>query len=466
MKKCFLTAFVIVCSFVVVAQDYNQNRIQPYTKNPQFWQYQGQPVLLVGGSSDDNLFQIENPEEELDLIKSVGGNYVRNTMSSRDAGNFAPFEKSGKMYNPDNFNKKYWDRLDQFLKLTAERKIFVQIEVWAFHDFFNWYGDNWLTNSWNPHNNTVFTDENTKLEITHYGNANTYKSPFFFSVPKLNNDELLLSYQQKFVDKLLSISLKYDHVLYCITNEIFSQYSPEWGWYWAGYMKEKAKEAGKGIEVTEMYQTTDLQHEQHKASLDHPEIFTYVELSQNSANVNQNHWDLLQWAKEYITEDVRPVNHVKTYGGLTGLWTHGPNHGIERFWRNIIGGAASVRFHRPHGGIGISERAQHHIKSASMLAEEYDFFTSVPDVNSTLLLERDPDEAYLAKNAEADIVVYFPDGGEVILDLTAFSGTYTLKWLDIEACNWFRESQINSGGILKLNVPFMGNWVALFSVKD
>jgi hypothetical protein len=33
-------------------------RIQPYGTNPRFWQYRGQPALLLGGSKDDNLFQI------------------------------------------------------------------------------------------------------------------------------------------------------------------------------------------------------------------------------------------------------------------------------------------------------------------------------------------------------------------------------------------------------------------------
>ncbi len=36
-------------------------RIQPWAENPRYWQYRGQPVLLVGGSKDDHLFQI--PEE-------------------------------------------------------------------------------------------------------------------------------------------------------------------------------------------------------------------------------------------------------------------------------------------------------------------------------------------------------------------------------------------------------------------
>ncbi len=46
---------------------FNKKRIQPYSENPYYWQHDGEPVLLIGGSSQDNLFQSENLEEELDL---------------------------------------------------------------------------------------------------------------------------------------------------------------------------------------------------------------------------------------------------------------------------------------------------------------------------------------------------------------------------------------------------------------
>ena len=36
----------------------NQDRIQPYTKNPFYWQYKGVPVLLLGGTVEDNVFQV------------------------------------------------------------------------------------------------------------------------------------------------------------------------------------------------------------------------------------------------------------------------------------------------------------------------------------------------------------------------------------------------------------------------
>ena len=66
---------------------------QPYSKTPQYWQYKRKPVLLIGDSVEDNLFQIPDLEEHLDLLASVGGNYVRCTMSSRDEGDAWPFER-------------------------------------------------------------------------------------------------------------------------------------------------------------------------------------------------------------------------------------------------------------------------------------------------------------------------------------------------------------------------------------
>jgi len=63
-------------------------RIRPYEANPRYWQYEGEPVLLLGGSEDDNLFQIPGLEEHLDAIRDAGGNYIRNTMSDRNDRGF------------------------------------------------------------------------------------------------------------------------------------------------------------------------------------------------------------------------------------------------------------------------------------------------------------------------------------------------------------------------------------------
>ena len=111
--------------------------IKIYSEDPYYWEFKGKPTLLLGGSVDDNLFQINNLNEHLDLLSSVGGNYVRNVMSSRDEGDVWPFsQQEDGMYDLDKWNDEYWKRFDTFLKETARRDIVVQIEVWATFDFY------------------------------------------------------------------------------------------------------------------------------------------------------------------------------------------------------------------------------------------------------------------------------------------------------------------------------------------
>ena len=71
--------------------------LRPWAENSWYWSYQGQPVLLLGGSDDDNLFQW--PEEQLaaqlDRLARAGGNVIRNTMSDRKDKGFEvyPFRR-------------------------------------------------------------------------------------------------------------------------------------------------------------------------------------------------------------------------------------------------------------------------------------------------------------------------------------------------------------------------------------
>lgn len=125
----------------------NADRIRPADDNPGFWQYKGKPILLLGGSIEDNLFQIPDLREHLDLLRSVGGNYVRNTMSSRDEGNVWPFEPNadGK-YDLNKPNREYWRRFESLLQLACERDIIVQIEMW---DRFDFAREPWLDNPYN-----------------------------------------------------------------------------------------------------------------------------------------------------------------------------------------------------------------------------------------------------------------------------------------------------------------------------
>ncbi|KKL27588.1 hypothetical protein LCGC14_2383650, partial [marine sediment metagenome] len=420
-----------------VTQGGYTDEIQPYKENSRYWQYQGEPVLLVGGTKDDNLFQIPDLEEHLNLLTRVGGNYIRNTMSARDKGNVHPFEREGNLYNLDRWNEEYWNRFERMLKLTQAREIIVQIELWAQWDFSQ---KSYPYSAWNPKNNVTFTRSNTRLK-EHYGKIfrTKKKHDFFTSVPRLSNDTLLLEYQKNFVEKILSYSLRYGHVLYCVTNEIFEQYSPEWGWYWARYVKDMAQTLGKTAYVTEMFQSHNIRGKHHKASLDHPEIYDYVELSQNSTYSNSTrgdyHWDNLVYVHDYISAHPRPINHTKTYGD--------DPRAVKSFWRSIIGGAASMRFHRPNIGLGLNEKVQASLKAVRKLESLAKMWEVNPFMD--LLQNRTRDEAYVAAEIGKKYVLYFPDGGSVKLNLRDEQGTFLLRWINIHTGNWGDEMIIRGG---------------------
>jgi hypothetical protein len=193
-----------------------------------------------------------------------------------------------------------------------------------------------------------------------------------------------------------------------------------------------------------MWNAWDLTDPVHRRTFDHPDLYSFVDVSQNNLRHEQVHWDNMQIARQIVADPPRPVNNNKIYGGsaLGG----GIPEGLNKFWRNILGGIASSRFHRPgpqHGyfSIGLSEIAQQQIRSARVFQEAFDVFRAEPDVNSSLLTDRDTNEAYLAYIPGEQYAVYFTDGGEVGLDLRDTQGRFNLKWLDITSSQWSGEEE-------------------------
>jgi hypothetical protein len=443
----------------------NKNAIQPYKINPRYWQYNSEPVLLIGGSKEDNIFQIPDLKQHLNLLATSGGNYIRNTMSARDLGNEQAFKKlKNSKYDLNHWNNIYWQRFENFLRLTEKRNIIVQIEIWAQYDFSD---HSWDENPWNPKNNINYSYSNTILKEK-YGRLNTpnEKQEFFQTVPSLRNDRIVLEYQNKFVDKILSISLRFNHVLYCITNEILKEYSPEWGWYWAKYINKKAAKGNRLIFITEMFQDVDIRGVQHKASLDHPEIYSYIELSQNTGgvHVDDEHWDNLMYVYNYVSNARRPINHIKTYGGDKVRWTLGDKNGLERFWRSIIGGGASMRFHRPPHGLGLNEKARASLRSVREIEKYVKMWEVEPYME--LLFGRDNGEAYLSAALGDKYIIYFPDNGAVQINFVSGNYHYRLKWLNILNSKWVEKEEIIRGNsVVRISTPHEGSWIALLLRK-
>jgi len=422
---------------------------------PSYWDYQGKPTLLLGGSVEDNLFQIANLEEHLELLSTAGSNYVRNTMSSRDSGDVWPFKRlENNLYDLRQWDNEYWRRFEQFLQESAKRDIIVQIEVWATFDF---YRDFWELNPFNPKNNVNYNSRRSKLPESVDSHPIFTENNFFRSVPSQMSLAPVLGFQQQFVDKMLSYSLQYGHILYCMDNE--TSVTSDWGKYWAKYIQKQAKLAGKEVYTTEMWDPHDLSHPFHAETFDNPDIFTFVDISQNNHQSADAHWNngIEQIKRLEKMDAVRPVNNVKVYGNDGGQHKT-TRDAIENFIQNVMMGCASTRFHRPTSGQGLNETAQAVIKSMRELTDRMDFFRGQPQ--NELLESRNQGEAYCRAIPNAEYAVYFPEGGEIELDLSGFEGNPTLSWLHVLRSEW-SEGELSGKGKINLKSPDGDHWIAL-----
>jgi len=445
----------------------NADRIRPWTEDARYWQYRGAPVLLVGGSREDNLFQIPDLQEQLDLLASVGGNQIRNTMSDRDEGDAYPYAPvADGRYDLDQWNEEYWRRFGEMLRLTHERDIFVQIEVWDRFDLSDTRGmGNWQRHPYRPANNVNYTEEQSGLGDAYPDHPSADKHPFYHTVPGMEQYrpqyDVIRAYQERFVARMLEHSVPYGNVLYCMNNETSTD--PRWGQYWMAFIKQHAAAAGLEVCVTDMFDDgwKPEQSGKIRLELDHPELYDFIDISQvNSRNFGEDHWRRLRWVVEQAAAHPRPVTHTKIYSaGETSFGSGTPQDGIERFWRNLLGGSASSRFHRPNSGIGINEVAQACIGSVRKVEELVRFWEI--EAHMELLGERAENEAYLAANPGTAYVLFLCKGGAVTLDLTGLAGAFAGRWIDVSTGEWGAQFELTGGAPCPITAPSEGTWVAV-----
>ncbi len=100
--KCFRYIVALLACLPVAARaaaptaEQKTSALRPWAENPWYWSFQGKPILLLGGSDDDNLFQWLEKDlvAQLDRLAEAGGNVIRNTMSDRKDKGFDPKEYS------------------------------------------------------------------------------------------------------------------------------------------------------------------------------------------------------------------------------------------------------------------------------------------------------------------------------------------------------------------------------------
>jgi len=460
MKHFTLPLFVLTLLVLATTIGAAESPLRPWEKNAWYWSHDGEPVLLLGGSDDDNLFQWPEKQliTQLDRMAAAGGNVIRNTMSDRKDKDFEvyPFgRRSDGKYDLNTWNDEYWTRFERMLRETARRKIFVQIEIWDRFDYTdNGRRNRWQIHPYNPANNVNYTYNESGFAKRYPNHPGANKQAFFFTTPKQRDNRVVLLYQQRFVNKLLDHSLKYDHVLYCMDNETNGEEA--WSRYWAQFVQRRATKEGKTVNLTEMWDDWNLAAERHRRTFDHPELYAFVDVSQNNHNKGQKHWDGFLHVRRALSSQPRPMNTTKTYGASGNKFGHTDQDGIERFWRHLLAGAASMRFHRPTAGLGLNDKAVATIRAARRLESLIPLWTVQPA--GKLLSDRSPNEAYVAANLGKAYAVYFPAGGEVGLDLRDAEGEMIAQWINIASGEFGPKQEIDGGKVVRLSPPSKANW--------
>ena len=451
--------------------------IQVFSDNRYYWQYDGIPLLLLGGAKEDNIFNFqEGLVQYLDQLEANGGNYIKNIMSSRTPGNVYPFLKTADgLYDLNQWNPEYWDRLDRFLGLCAERDIVVQLIIWDLWDYFMTdaslgFGENnkgWESNPFNPALNVNYTATETGLATTinYHPTARPSNHKFFKTVPNLENIAMVRNYQEAFVKKIMDTSLPYKNILYCINNDMGEDM--EWSKYWSSFIRNEATKIQKKIYITDMHRSSNLGSTEQNAILTDRNHFDFFEASQNNLNSGDEHYGRIISARNRVRDNAVPFNNSKIYGGVEGF-AGGVDESIQRYWKTIFAGSAATNFHkegpRPNAfSLGFNEQGRAQIKHMRMFADAMNSFSPAPTNN--LLSNRSENEAFCLSHQNNQYAVYFPNGGNVTLNLKQANGSYIMRWFDIVNGTWSAETEVQGARDIELTTPGTGHWAVLLKRK-
>ena len=470
-----------------------------------YWKYDGRRVLLLGGwnhghnpfidHDTDNdkdkqgVSTVAQIKSSMDALAAAGGNCLRCVLDPGMAAGIQRFDfcaKSGGKYDLNTMTGPFWERIEMFVSEAKKRDIIVQIELWDRFDLIDGSWGSWPVSPWNPKNNVNYTTASSGLAASY----SSYKiHPFLQGVPghpvyekasgtRKRKYDLVRRFQDKFADKLLSITLRYDNVLYCMNNETHEE--PAWGRYWIKFIERKAKDRGKNVFTTDMF---DDVHKVEKSrvlgwQLKSRDKYDYVDISQvNSRHKDQDHWNNVKWIADAAkkTDPPRLLHMTKIYGNDLALdgkpWSRfqpgDSDNGIEEWWRNLLAGVAGVRFHRPTSGIGLYPEAKNCIAATRKVETVVKFWDVEPRLD--LLTNRQSDEAYLAADSGKAYILYFTKngGGSVGLKLGSYPDSrFDLRWVNIGTGNWGPTRTVSGGSTVTIDRPNnSAHWVATIRRK-
>ncbi len=350
----------------------------PLKENPHYFQYKGKPLYLIGYGSISSITDKNYIKEIKELYRNKGN--LKPVILFNVYHNLLPWKKIKGKYNLGTFNKKYWRRLRNYIKLCERKGIIVDIYIWDDNSIEN----DWYYHPYNPDNNVNFGP-----------NEISEKDEFYKTIPERNNRGLALRYQRMFVKKLLKETFMFPNVIYSLNSKDYI-----WNMYWESFIKNFSKDLITASPVNQS-KAYSIPWINRILTLDY-------DIDDDSDIIKFNIRDYFKKKYEMLYDTMNENNNIKPI--------YNPDvKNNEDLWINFINGSAAIFIRGNKGDI---------IKNFRDFIKNTNFFKMSPHNE---LVEGN---AYLLANPKKEYIIYVK-GEEIKVDLEDLKGEELItKWYD------------------------------------
>ncbi|MCR4330445.1 MAG: carbohydrate-binding protein [Patescibacteria group bacterium] len=428
----------------------NQNGLE---RSGRWFTYDGQPTYLVGFdaqqlATDPAIDYVE----ALDLMAQNQINKVRiwtYVWFGNPSGAFTPWVRDANgRHDLDQWNPAYWDRVRDFLAKARDRKIVVEISIFAPYPAADWW--------WPDSDKQVAWNKDFNTNGAFSTNSSGHFQPEFFD---LNYDELstsgktLKDYQQALVDKVVTEFGGYKNAYFEVMNE-FGTYGLDVGtWYpwqlnWSRRLdatssRQVAVYTGGGGESwrPDLYQDESSIDVLTIRSLGSPQqisdMLHSIQLKGKAISLNETTGDF----RVDLETHMRYAWGMFMSGGHVGLYD-GPNQVGDAGW---IAGAERLKALRT-----VAEAANFSTLSpVDSGGNEYDSLVS-DGPGSDWQVMANPGSTYLA--------YFWGNKSNTSVKINISSGNYSYTWYDARDAEVLGSGSVSGGTNVSISAPPSSTW--------
>jgi hypothetical protein len=392
-----------------------------------------------------------NWDRYLDFMQERKMNYLRNwvvwSVGDPKAGHASPlmpFKRTGPgkaldgraKFNLRQFDPAYFKRLRGQVAAAEKRGVYISImlfEVYGFMDRDGTYPSSlWAGNVCHGRNNTnsLDTDEN----------GDGHGLEFFFT-----SSPQVMEIQRAYVKKVVDAVNEFDNVIFEIANEL-----------------QAKKWQHKMIQLVKEYEATKpKQHLVYMSPGGRDRAGRWSQLSKEDvlASPADLYSVMRGWNKDYRGDPPaepgdKPVfmdmDHVATQGDGDNEWNNSPSTPWKLLTRGYHQCMYDHDYWKPTSNRTTWEATRHSIGRTVEYANKMDLAQMRPrgDLSSTWYCLANPGREYL---------VYAPDGGEVVVDLSAAKDELAVRWIDPEGGRLVDADRVQGGDRQQFIAPFEGH---------